>query len=81
MRTFCGGGPQYTQETVEIAVNQAISLKCAIVLASSSGQTAITTLDYAKRNAFSEQIVVVTLAYGYSFPNKNVMGEQIRQKL
>ena len=66
---------------MDFAIAKAIELNTDIVVASSSGETAIKTALTARQSAFKGKIITVTLAYGARTAGKNVMPENIRQEL
>lgn len=81
MKTFEKLGPANTLETLTLAMSKASQLHSDLVIASSSGQTALDAVQLAKEKQFTGALIVVSLAYGSRTPGSNVMSEAIRQQL
>lgn len=64
-----------------IALDKAKEMNTDIVLATTSGQTALKFMEAAKDAAFGGKIVVVSHAYGSRERGKNAMPEEVREKL
>ena len=81
MITFDNKGIENTDQTLNIALKEAVSRNTDIVVATSSGETALKLARLAKENHFKRNIITVTLAYGYGQGGKNPMSEETRKEL
>ncbi len=68
-------------ETFALAYEKALELNTDIVLATTSGNTALRFADFLKDKAFSNKTVVVSHVYGSKEKGGNAMSEEIRQQL
>lgn len=64
MITYEKPGNINTEETLKIALSAATERNLDIVVATSTGKTAIRLAELAKENGFTGKIIAVTLAYG-----------------
>ncbi|MDY3014284.1 MAG: pyruvate kinase alpha/beta domain-containing protein [Evtepia sp.] len=81
MRIYDTPGPANTAETLRLALDCAQERGLDLVVASSSGQTALTLLDLAKETAFPHRIVVVRHVYGMHAPGENDMPQDVYDQL
>ena len=68
-------------EAFALAYEKAIELNTDIVLATTSGNTALQFGKYIQDKPFPKKVIVVTHAYGTREKGTNVMPEETRQKL
>lgn len=68
-------------ETFKLAYEKAVELNTDIVLASTSGNTALSFLEFLEDKSFNNKVVVVSHVYGSKEKGTNVMREDIRKKL
>jgi len=81
MVIFDNPGESNTDETIDIAVSKAIELRSSIVIASSSGKTAVKLLAHCRNIGFEGKLVAVSEAYGMYGAGKNDMPEETRKEL
>lgn len=81
MRIFEKEGPINTKEALDLAIAKAIELNTDIVVATTSGDTAMKTALTARQTEFKGKIITVTHAYGSRAAGKNAMQEITRQEL
>lgn len=70
-----------SSESFALAYDKAIELNTDIILATTSGNTALKFADYIADKPFSNKVIIVSHAYGTREKGKNVMPEETRQKL
>ncbi len=70
-----------TIESFELAYAKAIELDTDIVLATTSGNTALRFAQFLQKKKFERKVVVVSHAYGTKERGRNAMSEDIRQQL
>ena len=70
-----------SQETFALAYEKAAELDTDIVLATTSGRTAMNFADFISDKNFTGKVIIVSHAYGTREKGKNAMSEEIRQKL
>ena len=70
-----------TLETFALAYEKAIELDSAIVLATTSGNTALRFADFLAEKEFKNDVVVVSHVYGSKDKGVNVMSEEVREQL
>ena len=68
-------------ETFRIAYEKAHELKTDIVIATTSGNTALRVCEFMADKDFDGRVVVVSHVYGSKEKGKNAMPEEVRQKL
>ncbi len=68
-------------ETFGIAYEKACELKTDIVIATTSGNTALRFCEFMADKNFDGHVVVVSHVYGSKEKGKNAMPEEVRQKL
>ena len=68
-------------KTFEIAMKRANELQAPIIIASTTGQTALRFMEEAKKADFGQKIVFVTHCYGSREKGTNIMPEETRAKL
>ena len=68
-------------ETFRLAYEKAVELDTDVVLANTSGNTALRFNDFIKDKEFKGKVVVVTHCYGSKDKGKNVMPEEVRKDL
>ncbi len=71
----------HSLETFALAYEKALELNSDIVLATTSGNTALRFADFLADKNFSGKVVVVSHAYGSKTKGENAMSEEIRQEL
>lgn len=81
MITFPHPGKQNTDATLRMALDYAKEHGLDIVLASSTGETALTMADLVKTTGFDRRVIVVSHVYGMSVPDENDMPEETRQAI
>ncbi len=81
MRIYENIGPENTDETLTLAINKAKIMNTDLVIASSSGNTALAACKKAEELSFEGKIVVVRLAYGSRAPGENVMSKEVEEEL
>ncbi|MBQ3878947.1 MAG: hypothetical protein II727_01470, partial [Oscillospiraceae bacterium] len=67
-----------SEKTFSLALDKAKALDTDIVIATTSGNTALRFLEAAKKADFAGKTVVVTHAYGSREKGKNIMPEDVR---
>ena len=67
-----------SEKTFSLALDKAKALGTDIVIATTSGNTALRFLEAAKKADFAGKTVVVTHAYGSREKGKNIMPEDVR---
>lgn len=70
-----------TDKTFDLALAKAKALGTDVVLATTTGKTALRFLEAAKQAGFAGRTVIVTHAYGSREKGKNIMPEDVRAKL
>ena len=70
-----------SEQTFEIAMKRAEELETAIVIATTTGQTAIRFMEAEKKAGFKQKIIFVTHAYGSREKGANILPEDTRKQL
>ena len=78
MILFENAGAHNTEETCRIAIEKALEMDTDIVCATTQGNSAITMCEMAKAMGFTNQIVIVSHAYGTKEPGENEMSDEKR---
>lgn len=73
--------PENTAPTLELALGKAAELGTDIVLSTTSGASALTAVEMARKAGFTGKIVVVTHVYGMREPGANTLTDEDRKKL
>ncbi|MEE8319919.1 MAG: hypothetical protein V3R44_04430, partial [bacterium] len=81
-RYFNEPGSGNTDETITIGIQRALELELRhVVVATTTGDTALLVKNKADKNGFSGALVAVTYHVGFSKPNEDRMGSEMRKKL
>ena len=81
-RYFSEPGSRNTDETITIGIQRALELELRhVVVATTTGDTALLVKNKADKNGFSGALVAVTYHVGFSKPNEDRMGSEMRKKL
>lgn len=70
-----------TSVTIKIALDKAKEMSTDVVLATSSGNSAIAIAEYAAETGYSGKIVAITQVWGTRKPGENEMSDETRKKL
>ena len=70
-----------SERTFELAIEKAKQLNTGILIASTSGNTALAFMEKVREENFQGKVVVVTHAYGSKVKGTNAMSEEIRERL
>lgn len=82
VRYFNEPGSRNTGDTITIGIKRAMELELRdVVVATTSGNTALSLKEEADRTGFSGNLVAVTYHVGFSKPNEDRMGSDMRKKL
>ena len=81
MYTFPHPGRQNTDETLRMALSYAGEHGLDVVLASSTGETALAMAALVKETGFPGRVIVVTHVYGMEVPDENDMPEETRRAI
>ena len=81
MTLFPNPGRQNTEETLRTALAYAKEHDMDLVLASSTGETALALLPLLRETGFSRKPIVVTHVYGMADPGENDMPEETLQAI
>jgi hypothetical protein len=81
MLIFEKPGRENTEKTLELALDEAAKRQTALVVATTTGQTALAALAAAAQRGMEGSLVIVSHAYGTRAPGKNAMSEDIRAQL
>ena len=81
MKTFSQKGKINTDETCRIALERAAASGCAVVAASTGGDSGCRLCEIADELSFSGPIVIVTHAYGSIEPGKTALKDECREAM
>lgn len=81
MKVFEKLGPVNTEETLQIAITRAKETDAELVIATTTGASALKALEIAKDLGYLLPPVFVTHTYGSRKPGENPMSEETRAKL
>lgn len=81
MTAFEKQGPVNTEKALDTALKTAMDRGLDIVIATSTGSTALKLTKKAKEIGFKNNISAVTLAYGFKTPGKNEVSEEKMEML
>jgi len=82
VRYFDEPGSANTDETITLGIKRALELELRyVVVATTTGDTALLVKNKADKNGFSGNLVAVTYHVGFSKPNEDRMGSEMRKKL
>lgn len=70
MKVFAGKGPENTAATLHLALEKATSRRLPLLIATTTGATAVLLAQMARGQGFAEDIVAVTTAYGAQKPGE-----------
>ena len=81
MITFEKKGIENTEQTITLALQEAMKRNTDIVLATTTGKTALEIMELSKKMNFQNKIVVVSHAYGFGKPGENTLSKKTRETL
>ena len=79
---FNSPGPGNTEETVKIAVGEAVKRQIShMVAASNTGDTVFALAQEARKQGYTGQLVCVTHVYGFVENGKNELSDENRKEM
>lgn len=74
-------GIENTIEALNMAINEAIKRDTDLVLATTTGYSAIEAMKLKKEKGMTQNIIVVSHAYGFRNPGENTLKDETRKEL